>query len=104
CRPADVVGRIGGEEFAIILPDTSLQEATEIASRLRERLAATVVRLTGVGGVAVTASLGVAGFTPAESFASVLARADAGLYEAKRAGRDQVITTPLEGNIGLNAA
>jgi diguanylate cyclase (GGDEF)-like protein len=104
CRPADVVGRIGGEEFAIILPDTSLQEATEIASRLRERLAATAVRLPELGGVAVTASLGVAGFTPAESFASVLARADAGLYEAKRAGRDQVITTPLAGNFDLNAA
>ena len=89
-RPRDVVGRLGGEEFAVILPDTHLREAGEVGDRLRAAFraaAATVenneVQATLSGGVAVARS-------DDRTVADVLDRADAALYRAKLNGRDRI--------------
>jgi diguanylate cyclase (GGDEF)-like protein len=91
CRTPDIVGRLGGEEFAILLPHTSLEAAVTVAERIRRRLHETVVSVTEVTRITVTASFGVAALAPAETYEQLLSRADAGLYRAKRAGRDRVV-------------
>jgi diguanylate cyclase (GGDEF)-like protein len=89
-RSRDLVGRFGGEEFCVLLPNTPHQEAEGIAQRLREavhRLAAPETE------AAVTISIGVAIVEPAQGevgFADVLVNADRALFEAKTAGRDLV--------------
>jgi diguanylate cyclase (GGDEF)-like protein/PAS domain S-box-containing protein len=88
-RTCDLVGRLGGEEFAAILPETSGPDAGVIAERIRASVAA--LGLGEAGEVHFTASFGHAGLDPADStIASVLRRADAALYQAKKAGRNQV--------------
>jgi diguanylate cyclase (GGDEF)-like protein len=91
CRNVDIFGRFGGEEFVLLLPETLLDDALEIAERLRQ---ATQQPLhTKAGELHVTMSLGV---TQAEALDetidAVLERADTGLYKAKRAGRNRVLT------------
>jgi diguanylate cyclase (GGDEF)-like protein/PAS domain S-box-containing protein len=87
-RRGDAAGRLGGEEFAVLLPATGLDDACALAERLRERVAASPAA-TGAGEVAVTVSIGVAGFDGG-SATSLLSRADEALYAAKGAGRDRV--------------
>jgi diguanylate cyclase (GGDEF)-like protein len=91
CRTPDIVGRLGGEEFAVLLPHTSLEAAVTVAERIRQRLLTTVVPVTEATGISVTASFGVAALTPEDTYEDLLGRADAGLYRAKRAGRDRVV-------------
>jgi len=79
-RETDTLARYGGEEFAVALPGCSASEATEVLERLRE--------LTPEGQ---TCSVGVAEWLPGETEADLLARADAALYDAKRAGRDVLV-------------
>lgn len=89
-RDIDLVARSGGEEFAVLLPQTPLARGLEVAERLRLAIAAITVPTAG-GRVAVTASLGVAEFSPDDtSIDQVLARADRALYRSKAAGRDRV--------------
>jgi diguanylate cyclase (GGDEF)-like protein len=88
-RGGDVLARIGGEEFAALLPGADLARAVEVAERIRARVAAEPVEAAG-RALAVTVSLGCAALAPGEDGPSLLARADAKLYEAKRAGRDRV--------------
>lgn len=84
-----VVGRIGGEEFAISLPGSNLGAARLFAENVRSVVAG--VALQGLPpGRRFTASFGVAELIPGEPMRSLLARSDAALYEAKRAGRDCV--------------
>ena len=90
CRGSDIVGRLGGEEFAILLGHTNLDGAIAIAERIRQKLASTSVSI-GDAHISVTASFGVAAFSEGDTFDTLLARADEGLYLAKRAGRDRVI-------------
>jgi diguanylate cyclase (GGDEF)-like protein len=90
-RSIDVLGRYGGEEFAIVLPGTHRQGAMVLAERIRARLADEPV-MTDAGPVRVTVSVGVAGMdndtpNPGELFK----RADSALYEAKQAGRNRVV-------------
>ena len=80
-RTTDTLTRYGGEEFAIVLPNCSLDDATDLLERVR--------RVTPAGQ---TASAGVVVWDGAEAAATLLARADAALYEAKHAGRDRVVT------------
>ncbi len=87
-RTRDFAGRKGGEEFAVLLPDTEIAAALEIAERVRSAIAEII--LPG-SDVTVTASLGVAGFPDHASTLDRLERlADAALYVAKRQGRNRV--------------
>ncbi|UCE30238.1 MAG: GGDEF domain-containing protein, partial [Burkholderiales bacterium] len=89
-RDTDALGRMGGEEFALLLPETDLEGAGTVAERLREQVQA--VRLSRRGArIDFTVSLGVAQFGHGESAEHLLARADEGLHEAKRAGRNRTI-------------
>ena len=90
CRAPDVVGRLGGEEFAILLSNTPLDAAVSVAERIRQRLLTTVVSVTEATRIAMTASFGVAAFSPGDTYEDLLGRADAGLYRAKRMGRNCV--------------
>lgn len=85
------VGRLGGEEFLVVLPGTDLEAARQVAERIRENVAAIDPLHTALP-VALTISLGVAASGPAgDSVSDMLRRADAALYDAKRAGRNRVI-------------
>ena len=89
-RNVDVVGRWGGEEFVILMPDTGLVEAVQAAERMRQAIAATPIRLGDVE-CNCAASFGVAAFqrgTP--DLDALLSRADTALYRAKETGRNRV--------------
>jgi len=91
-RDGDLVARIGGEEFAALLPGAGLAEAIEVAERLRLRVAGAPVVVRGGDALAVTVSLGCAALGPEdEEPVGLLARADARLYAAKGAGRNRVM-------------
>jgi diguanylate cyclase (GGDEF)-like protein/PAS domain S-box-containing protein len=85
-RPTDLLARLGGEEFAILLPATSLVEAVDIADELRLRVADMVVP-TAEGAIRITASFGCA---TAGRETDLVGAADAALYDAKAAGRNRV--------------
>jgi diguanylate cyclase (GGDEF)-like protein len=90
-RPADMVARIGGEEFAILLPRTKLAEAAGLAERLRQTVARLVVP-QGEQGIRFTVSIGAAPLlAEARDINDVLSAADAALYRAKKEGRDRVV-------------
>src|SRR5207244_403913 len=90
-RASDVAGRIGGEEFAIVLPETTASDAANLAERLRERIASHPAAHNG-DAFELTASFGVAGDNGGVRFESLLARADAAMYNAKADGRNRVVT------------
>lgn len=91
-RPYDLASRIGGEEFAVVLPATTKDKASEIADRLRIAIADADDRSLPP----VTVSLGVATFPEdAETVDLLIKRADDAMYEAKRLGRDGVVRWPL---------
>lgn len=87
-RDVDMFGRLGGEEFVAVLPETSLDEAAAAGERLRSALACLIVDETN--DLRLTASFGAAVLRNGENFTDLLARADAAMYCAKRAGRDRV--------------
>jgi diguanylate cyclase (GGDEF)-like protein/PAS domain S-box-containing protein len=90
-RKIDIVARIGGEEFAAMLPETTLELALEIADRMRLAIAGLVTELAPGEKVRVTASIGVARYEPTDvDLDRLMARADAALYASKHAGRDRV--------------
>ncbi|ADZ71837.1 GGDEF domain-containing protein [Polymorphum gilvum] len=90
-RPGDLAGRLGGEEFVLFLPDTPADAALVLADRLRHAFAQAAETRTG-GTLAATTSAGVHGGRCGEDdLDRVLAVADAALYSAKRAGRNQVV-------------
>lgn len=97
-RSRDVLARMGGEEFAILLPDTDLAEAVQIAERIRRLIASDVSPADAArpdfdrrATAAITASLGCATIVDAaDGIDALLRAADTALYEAKRGGRDQV--------------
>lgn len=88
-RDGDLIGRIGGEEFAVLLPGASESRAAEVAERLRRAVTARPCQ-TLAGPTPVTVSIGVAVHAAGESLRTLLARADLAMYEAKRAGGDRV--------------
>lgn len=87
-RPGDVCARFGGEEFVVVLPRTTLEEAREVAERLRVGVAQSP--LVQAPRIAATVSIGVATLAPEQTVADLLAVADASVYAAKNAGRNQV--------------
>jgi len=90
-------GRVGGEEFIVLLPDTSLRGALRCAERVRKA----VVRRPFDGLHQVTVSTGIAEYQPGESVSSLIGRADQALYGAKNAGRNRVHCATTDG--GPNA-
>lgn len=88
-RVADVLARVGGEEFAVLFPDTDLESARVVAERLRQRVAGLSVDADGAT-VSATISVGIAELARGEELEQLLARADAALYRAKEAGRNRV--------------
>ncbi|MCP4249196.1 MAG: diguanylate cyclase, partial [bacterium] len=94
-RQADIVARIGGEEFVIILPGTDQREATHIAQQLRNALRCDQMTFEQQD-LQVTASFGVAGSSGASDSDAMVQQADRALYEAKENGRDTVATAPAE--------
>jgi diguanylate cyclase (GGDEF)-like protein/PAS domain S-box-containing protein len=91
-RDSDVLARIGGEEFVLLLPDTPEANAEFVAERMRSRLASTTIKLKELE-LEVTASFGVAAIHPADDeLEKMLNRADQAMYEAKNNGRNQVRT------------
>ncbi len=91
-RAMDQLGRFGGEEFLVVLPGAAIEEARACAERLRLGIAE--LEMSPDCSEPVTISVGVAEALPEESPASLLARADRALYNAKQAGRNQVATDP----------
>ncbi len=90
-RQVDVVGRTGGEEFTLLLPDTAPGAAQALAERLRQRVQATPLHHEG-RIIAITVSIGVSAVLPTdERVDAVLVRADRALYRAKNAGRNAVL-------------
>jgi len=87
-RPGDVCARFGGEEFVVVLPRTGLEEAREVAERLRLGVARSPLLQNPT--VQVTVSIGVASLAPGQTVSELLAAADAAVYAAKNAGRNQV--------------
>lgn len=94
-RTVDTIGRIGGEEFAVLLPETALQEAVIVAERLRQAVAsADLAQATGLP-LHFTISIGVAMLPSKEaSLDSLLILADTALYKAKQAGRNRICAQP----------
>ncbi len=91
-RNIDYFGRLGGEEFAVLLPDTSLEAAYTVAERLKAILDTHVpITENSSESVSYTVSIGVAHLQADETFSHLLQRADEALYKAKEAGRNTVI-------------
>jgi eukaryotic-like serine/threonine-protein kinase len=92
-RGTDLLGRYGGEEFAVLLPDTDRDGASILAERLRAAVGDRPIE-TDAGPLTVTVSIGVAGLDAAISVPDLLGRADKALYQAKDGGRTRVVRTP----------
>ncbi|MCX8044177.1 MAG: GGDEF domain-containing protein, partial [Desulfobacterota bacterium] len=88
-RKSDCLTRYGGEEFVLVLPETKLSKAIELAERLRRAIEKTRVECDN-DSIAVTASFGVAAFKPGMDQEQLLTKADEMLYEAKRQGRNRI--------------
>ena len=88
-RSVDRAGRIGGEEFVILMPDTTSEMARAVGERLRGAIES--ADLHHADGEPVTASIGIAVASVSDTVDSLLARADRALYQAKRQGRNRVI-------------
>ena len=87
-REVDFMARFGGEEFVLLLPETSVEDALGMLNRTRERLAKTPMRYKEQK-INVTVSIGIAGFGDGDNGETVFARADKALYDAKEGGRNQ---------------
>jgi diguanylate cyclase (GGDEF)-like protein len=90
-RDIDIVGRYGGEEFLVLLPESDLRNSIQIAERIRLRVAEASFP-TQVGNLSITISLGVCELADnIQDLKSLIARADQALYNAKNAGRNRVV-------------
>ena len=101
-REYDIAGRYGGEEFAILLPYTKLEEAGMVAERLRSAVEKKSIDISKINPdietkfINVTISLGVHEFNPRENDGELLKKADKALYTAKETGRNQVVISEKE--------
>ena len=96
-RKIDYCARLGGEEFAVLLPDASLETALHVAERVRAALDRSLQVAGAAKPVAYTVSIGVAMLEEGENITGLMARADKALYAAKAGGRNRVVSAaPLE--------
>jgi len=94
-RETDVLGRIGGEEFAVILPETGVDQTTELTERLLETIRKTTTVIDADRKISITASIGLATVPPLSiDVDKVMNEADRALYEAKSKGRDRCCGAP----------
>ena len=98
-RAFDLIYRIGGEEFLVLLPGAELEQTEIVADQLRLAVSAGTVG----GGERVTMSFGVGASKRGEAFDydAIFEQADAGLYDAKRCGRDRVCRAPADRALAL---
>jgi diguanylate cyclase (GGDEF)-like protein/PAS domain S-box-containing protein len=89
-RRSDMLGRMGGEEFALWMPGVTLQDAQDLVDRLR-RVVADEPFDTPAGPLTVTVSVGVTAFQPIDNLVHLMDRADMAMYSAKQAGRNRVM-------------
>jgi len=90
-RGADVLGRLGGEEFGVLLPETDEESAREVAERLRQSIERASISINGIT-LSITVSIGVSILKPdMGSMESLLKKADIALYDAKQSGRNRVV-------------
>jgi diguanylate cyclase (GGDEF)-like protein len=106
-RAEDSVGRLGGEEFVVLVDHAHRLEAVQAAERLRRRVSALTVPLDDKIGITVTVSVGVVSrddLRPEDTEKSALHHADDALYVAKRTGRNRVVYFPDQSPSQLAAA
>jgi diguanylate cyclase (GGDEF)-like protein len=104
-RELDLAGRFGGEEFALVLPGTTLAGARRVAEQVRKAFAQIAVEGPSGELVHVTASFGASEFPSCPSIKALIAKADVALYEAKRAGKNRVVAHDVDApSDGLHAA
>jgi diguanylate cyclase (GGDEF)-like protein len=91
-REGDTLGRFGGEEFVVLLPETDCQQAMLIAERIRSEVAASPISSPGLEeGISITLSIGISSYPEdGTSERELLSQADEAMYLAKRLGRNQV--------------
>lgn len=95
-RPYDIVGRWGGEEFIVALPDTPAETVAEIAHRLLDAIRNEPIQLNEHNAITLTVSIGALAIQqPQQSLDDLVALADEALYEAKAAGRNRVVVKHL---------
>ena len=94
-RRKDILVRRGGEEFVLIMPDTGLEEAEQVAERIRLVMDEQEIQLDAEQSLRQSVSIGVAGWDGEEPPAALEARADQAMYKAKAAGRNKVIVSEL---------
>jgi diguanylate cyclase (GGDEF)-like protein len=99
-RDVDLPVRLGGEEFAVLLPDTDLDGAAQLAERIRESLEVASIDYQGAS-ISLTASFGVSCFPSTASAEDLLADADRRLYDAKRRGKNTVVASNGQGPVPL---
>jgi diguanylate cyclase len=89
----DITARYGGEEFAVVLPNTALRQALTVADHIRRAVMSKELKKKSTGEMLgrVTISVGVSMLKPGDDTDSLIERADACLYAAKRAGRNRVV-------------
>ncbi|OBV40267.1 PAS domain S-box-containing protein/diguanylate cyclase (GGDEF) domain-containing protein [Janthinobacterium psychrotolerans] len=90
-RVTDVCARLGGEEFGLLFPDTTLAQASKVAERIRAAVAATPTPLPDGTALHVTMSIGVASLALGATLDAAMSEADRALYQAKHQGRNQVV-------------
>ncbi|MCF6245064.1 MAG: sensor domain-containing diguanylate cyclase [Sulfurovum sp.] len=95
-RTKDHIGRIGGEEFAVLMPKTNAESAYQIADRLRENISKHTIAIDNHEAIKITISIGLSTLTKDkdETIHTLLKRADTALYKAKNNGRNQVCCLP----------
>jgi two-component system, cell cycle response regulator len=91
-RSLDLVARIGGEEFVVVMPDTPPERARRIGERMRQKVEQEAFVVTGAAPLAVTISVGVTTIRHTDNFGiDLIKRADEAMYQAKHAGRNRVV-------------
>lgn len=90
-RSSDALGRIGGEEFALLMPETDLEGGNILSERIRERVEERVIEQSKADNFSMTISGGISQWNKGESLDVVLKRCDEALYEAKQTGRNKIV-------------